>query len=145
MTKTGAATSINDKPSDRKHHCLDYLLSTLKTADHALTYADFGTLYKYGTLRNKMSILIEQGKTLSLPKEWPKRFILPKWAHRPEYACVQRNDKRGTAGRFDFVIFGELEVDVSFGSSQLEVLLFSVPVDLGRLRLGLLQRKQKLL
>jgi hypothetical protein len=105
MTKTGASTSINDKPSDRKQHCSDYILSTLKTADHALTYSDFGTLFKYGTLRNEMRILIEQGKTLSLPMEWPKRFILPKWTQRPEYACVQRNDKRGTAAKLDVLSY----------------------------------------
>jgi hypothetical protein len=42
-------------------------------------------------------------KVLPIPKEWPKRFILTDWVNRPEYACVQRNDKKGTMGRFDLL------------------------------------------
>ena len=66
--------------------------------------------------------LVEKGKVLSLPKEWPKRFILAEWAHRPEYACVQRNDKRGTVGKFDFL-------------SYLECLGWTVPLSIHNLKL----------
>jgi hypothetical protein len=103
----------NDKSDDKKQHwkqqqhCPEYILNTLKAANRALYYEDFGKCYKYGTLRNGMSELVETGKVLVVPKEWPKRFILRDWANRPEYACVQRNDKRGTVGRFDFLSYLE--------------------------------------
>jgi hypothetical protein len=42
---------------------------------------------------------------LVLPKECPGRFILTKWAARPEYACIVRNDKKDTVGRFDFLSY----------------------------------------
>lgn len=103
--------TCNDKPNDKKECwkgcCFEYILSALKSADHALMYADFGKIYRYGTLRNEINNLVKQGKLLSLPKEWPKRFILPEWAQRPEYACVQRSDKRSTVGRFDFLSYLE--------------------------------------
>jgi hypothetical protein len=54
-----------------------------------------------------MKKLVDDGEVLKLPKESPGRFILPEWASRPEYACVQRNDKRGTVGRFDFLSYLE--------------------------------------
>jgi len=103
---------VDDKVNDRKQywkqqHCSEYILSTLKAANRALNYLDFGNRYNYGTLRNEMSKLIYQEKVLALPSECPKRFILPQWAHRPEYTCVQRNDKRGTVGRFDFLSYLE--------------------------------------
>jgi hypothetical protein len=47
----------------------------------------------------------KDGKVVSLPNEWPKRFILPQWATRPEYACAIRNDKKGTVGRFDYLSY----------------------------------------
>jgi hypothetical protein len=50
---------------------------------------------------------VKQGKVLSLPKEWPKRFILVEWATRPEYGCVQRNDKKSRVGRFDYLSYLE--------------------------------------
>jgi hypothetical protein len=79
----------------------------LKQADHALNYPDFGGFSSYGTLRNEMSKLVKQRRVIKLPKELPARFILPEWAHRPEYSCVQRNDKKGTADRFDFLSYLE--------------------------------------
>jgi hypothetical protein len=108
-----ASKPKNDKQDDNKQHgkrkqyCCDYILNTLKAANHALTYADFGQTYDYGTLRNKMNGLVKNNEVLSLPKEWPKRFILVEWAHRPEYGCVQRNDKRSTVGRFDYLSYLE--------------------------------------
>jgi hypothetical protein len=54
-----------------------------------------------------MNKLVKQGKVLRLPKEFPARFILPEWAHRPEYSCVQRNDKRCRVGKFDFLSYLE--------------------------------------
>jgi hypothetical protein len=54
-----------------------------------------------------MSKHIKNGKVSTLPKECPKRFILSKWAHRPEYSCVIRNDKRGRVGKFDFLSYLE--------------------------------------
>jgi hypothetical protein len=104
--------SSNDKMNYKKQYCKqqccsEYILNTLKAANHALNYMDFGKPYKYGTLRNEMSKLIQQGKVLALPKECPKRFILPEWAHRLEYACAKGNDKKGTVGRFDFLSYLE--------------------------------------
>lgn len=54
-----------------------------------------------------MSKLTKRGKLASLPKEWPKRFILPEWANRPEYVSVKRNDKKSTVGRFDLLSYLE--------------------------------------
>jgi hypothetical protein len=127
MTKLN---SKNDNSSDTKHYygyqkikcCSDYIIRTLNTANYALTYSDFGNKYKYGTLRNEISKLIHLGLVLPLPKECPKRFILKEWAHRPEYGFVQRNDKRGTVGRFDFL-------------SYLESLGWSTPLSVHNLRL----------
>ncbi len=93
----------NDKLSDKKQHCSEYILNTLKASNQALYYEDFGKRFKYGTLRNAMSELVEMGKVLAIPKEWPKRFILREWANRPEYACVQINDKRGRAAKLDLL------------------------------------------
>jgi hypothetical protein len=70
-----------------------------------------------------MSTLVKHGKVLVLPMEWPRRFILPEWAHRPEYACVQRNDKKGTVGRLDFL-------------SYLERLEWTSPLAVHNLKLG---------
>jgi len=54
-----------------------------------------------------MCKLVNHGEVVRLPKEFPGRFILPGWAHRPEYSCVQRNDKKGRVGRFDFLSYLE--------------------------------------
>jgi hypothetical protein len=113
MKKNKDLIRFNDKTNDKKQyrkqqqHCSEHILRTLKAANHALYYADFGKHYRYGTLRNEMSKLTKSGKVLVLPKECPERFILPEWVPRPEYACVQRNDKRGTAAKFDFLSFLE--------------------------------------
>ncbi len=103
---------LDDKIDDKiqpqqKHYCGAFILAVLKQANHALTYLDFGKKYKYGTLRNAMSKLIQLDLVLPLPKECPKRFILKEWAHRPEYGCIQRSDKRSTVGRFDFLSYLE--------------------------------------
>jgi hypothetical protein len=82
-------------------------LNTLKKANQALNYTDFGALFSYGTLRNESSKLVKHGKVIRLPKEFAARFILPEWAHRPEYSFVQRNDKKGRVGRFDFLSYLE--------------------------------------
>jgi len=111
MTKNKIPVRFNDKLNDKKEcwkeYCSGYILSTLRIANRALNYPDFGKRYKYGTLRNEMNKLAKHGKILALPKECPKRFILPEWAHRPEYSCVQRTDKKGTVGRFDFLSYLE--------------------------------------
>jgi len=111
MPKTEATASINDKLNDKKEcwkeYCSEYILSTLKAANQALTYRDFGAAYRYGTLRNTVNKLASNGKILKLPKECPTRFILTQWAHRPEYSSVRRNDKRGMAVKIDFLLFLE--------------------------------------
>ena len=107
VTIKTTANSANDKHHDKKVSCSKHILSTLKQANQAINYPYFGDHFSYGTLRNEMSKLVKHGEILALPRECPKRFILPEWAHRPEYACVQRNDKRGTVGRFDFLSYLE--------------------------------------
>jgi hypothetical protein len=95
--------SFSDKVSDKKEPCSDFVLRLLKEANQALTYEDFGKKFSRGTLRNTLSNHTKQGNVLKLPKECPARFILPQWAHRPEYSCVQKNDKKGKAGKIDFM------------------------------------------
>jgi hypothetical protein len=100
----------NDKQDDNKHlqhqqRCSDFILKILEAADHALTYKDFGNDYKYGTLRNEMKKHIDAEKVLKLPIECPARFILKEWASRPEYNCMFRNDKRGTAAKLDVLSY----------------------------------------
>lgn len=87
----------------QQQHCSEFILRTLREANRALYYEDFGNRYIYGTLRNEMKKLIDVGKVLKLPKECPGRFILPEWASRPEYACVQRNDNRGRVAKLDLL------------------------------------------
>jgi hypothetical protein len=111
LTKTEVTVSISDMANDKKDcwkvHCSEYIISTLKAANRALNYSDFGKRYRYGTLRNEISNLARDGKILVLPKECPGRFILRNWAPRPEYSCIVRNDVKGTAGRFDFLSYLE--------------------------------------
>jgi hypothetical protein len=111
MTKNQGKASIDDKLNDKKEYwkggCCEYILCTLKAANHALGYLDFGNTYTYGTLRNGTNKLVKRRKLLALPKECPARFILPKWAHRPEYSCVQRTDKEGGGVKFDFLSYLE--------------------------------------
>ena len=113
---------MNDKKEHWKGGCCEYILNTLKAVNRALNYLDFGNTYEYGTLRNGISKLVRDGKVLVLPKECPGRFILTKWAPRPEYACIVRNDKKGTVRRFDFL-------------SYLETLDWSSPLAVHDLRL----------
>ena len=102
----------NDKIDDNKHlkkskqHCSDYILTTLKAANRALNYLDFGK-FDYGTLRNNMHKLIEGGLVCVLPKECSGRYILKSWTNRPEYAWVIRNDKKSRVGKFDFLSYLE--------------------------------------
>ena len=88
----------SDKSNDKKVTCSQHIIDTLKQADQALNYLDFGIKFSYGTLRNEMSKHVRHERVLTLPKECPARFILPEWAHRPEYSCVIRNDKKGRVG-----------------------------------------------
>ena len=103
----GINLDVCDKPNDKREHCSDYIIKALTKADYALPYKDFGSLFHYGTLRNTMGKLLKNGKVSKLPKECPTRFILTKWANRPEYSCIIRSDKRGGAGRFDFLSYLE--------------------------------------
>ena len=99
--------SANDKVDDKQEHCSGYIIRVLQGTDYALGYLGFGSAFTYGTLRNNMKKLVDGGKVLKLPKECPARFILSEWAHRPEYSCIVRNDKKGRAGRFDFLSYLE--------------------------------------
>ena len=87
--------------------CSEHILRLLKKANRPLNYSDFGDHFSYGTLRNEMSKLVKNGKVVKIPKEYPTRFILSSWAHRPEYFYVQRNDKKSRVGKFDFLSYLE--------------------------------------
>jgi len=99
--------SASDKKNDKKESCTAYILKRARQLNRAFTYSDLGKRYTYGTYRNTMSQLVDKGEILKLPKENPARFILPQWASRPEYSCVQRSDKKGMGVRFDFSSFLE--------------------------------------
>jgi hypothetical protein len=105
--KNNETLLVNDKANDKKEPCSDYVLHTLEQANQALTYKDFGTVFSYGTLRNEMSEHVTNGKVLKLPRENPARFILPEWASKPEYSCIQKNDNKGIGVRFDFLSYLE--------------------------------------
>jgi len=107
MTNNETPVCFDDKVNDKRESCSDFTMRVLKEADHALTYLDFGSTFDYGTLRNTLSKHVKHGRVLKLPKEFPARFILPKWGNRAEYSCVIRNDKKGMAGRFDFLSYLE--------------------------------------
>ena len=98
---------VNDKRNDKKVSCSEHILKVLAKANRSLNYPDFGDHFSYGTLRNVMSKLVKHEKVIRLPKEYPTRFILPLWAHRPEYYYVQRRNKKGRVGRFDFLSYLE--------------------------------------
>jgi hypothetical protein len=68
---------------------------------------DFGSIYTYGTLRNGISKLVGDEEVSILPKECPGRFILTKWASRPEYSCIQRSFKNHGEDKFDFLSYLE--------------------------------------
>ena len=65
--------------------CRQYILDVARTLDHAFTYKDLEGRFKYGTLRNSVSMLRQSGEILKLTKENPARFILKEWANRVEY------------------------------------------------------------
>jgi len=100
-------SKYNDRVNDNKESCSHYIIRVLEEANHALCYQDFGGTFAYGTLRNTLSKKCKKGKILKLPKENPARFILPNWNKRPEYSCIQRNDKECKVGKFDFLSFLE--------------------------------------
>jgi hypothetical protein len=105
--QTGEKREKNDKDSDKKGGCYVFIKNSLKLANRALSYGDFGSEFSYGTLRNTMSKLISAEEILKLDGECPARFILREWASRPEYRFIKRNDKRGMAGKFDFLSYLE--------------------------------------
>ncbi len=83
--------------------CRSYIITEAKRLNRAFGYLDLTGAFDYGTLRNEISKLRNEGKILKIPKENPARFILPEWASRPEYSCVQRNDNKSMGVRFDFL------------------------------------------
>ncbi len=83
--------------------CRSYIIAEAKRLNRAFGYLDLTGAFDYGTLRNEISKLRNEGKILKIPKENPARFILPEWASRPEYSCVQRNDNKSMGVRFDFL------------------------------------------
>jgi len=87
--------------------CRSYILAEAKRLNRAFGYLDLVGRFAYGTLRNMVSGLRKDGEILKLPKENPARFILPKWATRPEYSCVQKSDLEGMGVKFDFLSFLE--------------------------------------
>jgi len=99
--------SVDDKGSDKKVCCSEFILSRAKQLNRAFSYLDLKGPFKYATLRNNVSPLRKDGKVLKLPEENPARFILPEWSSRPEYSCVQRNDMKGMGVKFDFLSFLE--------------------------------------
>ena len=91
--------------------CRSYILAELRRVDHALTYKDLKEgakgRFRYGTLRNNVSRLKEDGLVIAMPKECPVRLILSDWMHRPEYLTAVKNDKKGMGVSFDFLSFLE--------------------------------------
>lgn len=93
--------------NDKKERCSTYILTRAKQLNRAFSYLDLKGPFKYGTLRNNISLLKKGGKILKLPEENPARFILPEWASRSEYKFAQRSDKNGMVVRFEFSSFLE--------------------------------------
>ena len=87
--------------------CRSHILAEAKRFNRAFGYLDLTGRFTYGTLRNTIIELRKEGKILKLPKENPARFILPEWASRPEYSCVQKNDSKGMGVSFGFLSFLE--------------------------------------
>lgn len=104
---------LSDRRNDKKVDCSTFILNRAKQFNRAFDYLDLKGHFKYGTLRNAMSKLVNDQKVLKLPRENSARFILPEWASRSEYMFVQKNDKRGRVGRFDFLSYLE---SLSWGS-----------------------------
>jgi hypothetical protein len=101
----------NDDTTVTTTTCRSYILAELRRVDHALTYRDLKEgakeRFSYGTLRNNVSRLKEDGLVIAMPKECPVRLILSDWMHRPEYLAAVKNDKKGMGGKFDFLSFLE--------------------------------------
>jgi len=97
----------NDKPNDKKVNCSTFILNYAKQVNRAFGYLDLKGSFRYGTLRNNVCKLKKEREILKLPKENTARFILPEWASRPEYLCVQKNYRKGMGVRFDFLSFLE--------------------------------------
>jgi len=95
----------NDDTTMTTTTCRSHILAEAKRLNRAFGYLDLTDRFAYGTLRNTIIELRKEGKILKLPKENSARFILPEWASRPEYSCVQKNDKKGMGVRFDFLSF----------------------------------------
>ncbi|TRZ53849.1 MAG: hypothetical protein D4S01_00560 [Dehalococcoidia bacterium] len=96
-----------DKKNDNNVSCSKSILDRAKQLNRAFYYSELDNQFSYGTLRNAVSTLRKERKILKIPKENPARFILPEWASRPEYSCVQRNDKNGMGVKFDLFSFLE--------------------------------------
>ena len=99
--------SENDDTAMTTTTCRSYILAETKKLNRAFGYLDLKGRFTYGTLRNTVSKLRKDWEILKLPKESSARFILPNWAHRPEYSCVPKNDTKGIGVRFDFLSFLE--------------------------------------
>jgi len=97
----------NDKERDKKVGCSTFILSRAKQLNEAFSYLDLEGPFRYGTLRNTVCKLKKEREILKLPQENPARFILPEWAARPEYSCIQKNYSKGMGIRFDFLSFLE--------------------------------------
>jgi hypothetical protein len=87
--------------------CRSYILAEAKRFNRAFGYLDLTGAFAYGTLRNEINKLRHEGKILKIPKENPARYILPEWASRPEYSCVQKSDTKSMGVKFDFLSFLE--------------------------------------
>lgn len=100
--------------------CRDFIIAYAKRLNHAFYYEDLvegaERRYTYGTLRNNVSRLREDGEVLKFPKENPARFILLGWKDRSEYERWFQDDKTPMGGRVKVYKRGsELRVDfVSF-------------------------------
>lgn len=97
----------NDDMTMTTTTCRSHILAEAKRLNRAFGYLDLTGRFAYGTLRNTLSELRKEGEILKLPKENPARFILPCWAARPEYSCVQKSDNKGMGVSFDFLSFLE--------------------------------------
>ena len=94
--------------------CRSYILAEASRLNRAFDYEDLKEgaegRFAYGTLRNNICRLREEGNVLKFPKENPTRFILTDWKDRPEYKRWFQNDKPPMGGRVK-VCKGELRVD----------------------------------
>ena len=105
--KKNTAKKNYDKKNDNNAVCSKFILERAEQLNRAFYYSELGGPFSYGTLRNTISELRKESKILKIPEENPARFILPEWASRLEYSCVQRNDKKGMGVKFDFFSFLE--------------------------------------